>query len=277
MNGLGNDFVVLDHRTRGFPVSHAVARAIADRNTGVGCDQLIVMQPSSRADVRMRIWNSSGGEVEACGNATRCVAGLLFDETGKGTVLVDTAGGLLLCTRAENNNVSVDMGAPRFGWKDIPLSEEFHDTRNIELQVGPADNPVLHTPSVVNVGNPHAVFWVDDLDVVDLKRTGPLLENHPLFPAGANISLARIIDSAHIALKVWERGAGLTRACGTAACAAAVCAARKRLTGRDVTISLPGGDLAINWRSSDDHIVMTGPVAYEFEGELPAHIKTEAA
>ena len=274
MNGLGNDFVVLDHRNGGFAINEETARAIADRQTGIGCDQLIAMYPSRRADTAMRIWNNSGGEVESCGNATRCIADLLFAETGKDTVLVDTKGGLLVCTRADDGRITADMGAPRFDWQDIPLAEEFHNTRNIELQIGPIDDPVLHTPSVVNVGNPHAVFWVDDLDVVDLSRTGPLLEHHPIFPQGANISLARVISRDEIEVRVWERGAGLTRACGTAACAVAVCAARKYLAGRKVAIILPGGVLDIDWRKSDDHILMTGPVAHEFEGVLPPHIVT---
>jgi diaminopimelate epimerase len=161
------------------------------------------------------------------------------------------------------------MGAPRFGWRDIPLSEEFADTRAIELQVGPIDAPLIHSPSVVNVGNPHCIFWVRSLDVVDLAAVGPMLEHHPLFPERANVSLARIDSREALTLKVWERGVGLTQACGTAACAAAVCAARKRLTGRAVTVTLPGGDLHIAWRESDDHILMTGPVTYDYEGTLP--------
>lgn len=268
MNGLGNDFVVLDHRNESFAISPQNAAAIADRDSGIGCDQLIVMAPSTRADVRMRIWNNSGGEVESCGNATRCIADILFKETGKDTVLVDTKGGLLICTRNDDETVTVDMGTPKFDWQDIPLAEEFYDTRNIELQIGPIDDPILHTPSVVNVGNPHAIFWVDDIEGYDLSRTGPLLEMHPIFPEGANISLAKV-EGDHITLKVWERGAGLTRACGTGACAAAVCAARKKLTDRKVTVTLPGGDLLIDWRASDDHIMMTGPVTYEFDGTLP--------
>ena len=165
------------------------------------------------------------------------------------------------------DKVSVDMGAPKFGWADIPLSEEFHDTRGIELQVGPIDDPVLHTPSVVNVGNPHCVFWVDDLDAHDLGAIGPILEYHPRFPERANISLARIDSANEITIRVWERGAGLTRACGTAACAVAVCAARKKLTGRQVCINLPGGGLDIDWRE-DDHIIMTGPTELEFSGVI---------
>ncbi len=269
MNGLGNDFVVLDARTRALKVNEAAARAIADRKSGIGCDQLIVIEPSPKADVRMRIWNSADGEVESCGNASRCIADMLFKETGRPNASIDTTGGLLMCKAAGDGLVTVDMGVPRFGWRDIPLAEEFYDTRGIELQVGPIDAPLIHTPSVVNVGNPHCIFWVKDLDVIDLGRVGPMLENHPLFPERANISLARVDDSEHITLKVWERGAGLTRACGTGACAAAVAAARKRLTGRTVTVTLPGGDLKIKWRDSDDHMLMTGPVAYEFDGTLP--------
>jgi diaminopimelate epimerase len=272
MNGLGNDFVVLDARSGPLPVDQRSARAIADRKSGIGCDQLIVLEPSSSADVRMRIWNNSGDEVESCGNASRCVADLLFRETGRTSVTIDTDGGLLRCTRAGDGLVTVDMGAPRFGWKDIPLSEEFRDTRRIELQVGPIDDPVLHSPSVVNVGNPHCIFWVRDVSAHDLARFGPMLEHHPLFPEGANISLAQVLSEDHLLLRVWERGAGLTRACGTAACAAAVAGVRLRLLARKVKVTLPGGDLWIEWREPDGHIFLTGPFAYEFEGALPGHM-----
>jgi diaminopimelate epimerase len=272
MNGLGNDFVVLDARLRPLSISQDLARAIADRKTGIGCDQLIVIEPSAKADVRMRIWNNEGFEVESCGNASRCIADVLFAETRKSVVTIDTLGGFLSCEKGGNGLVTVDMGVPRFGWQDIPLSEPFADTRHIELQVGPIDAPLIHSPSVVNVGNPHCIFWVKDLDIVDLAKTGPMLEHHPLFPERANISLARIDAKDHITLKVWERGAGLTRACGTGACAALVAAARIRLTHRKATVTLPGGDLMIEWREADDHMLMTGPIAYEFEGVLPAHL-----
>lgn len=267
MNGLGNDFVVLDGRREPIALTDAAARAIADRRTGIGCDQVIMIEPSRTADVRMRIWNREGFEVESCGNASRCIADLLFDETGQGAVTIDTEGGRLVCTRAAGGEVTVDMGAPRFGWRDIPLSQPFEDTRVIELAYGP-----LNSPSVVNVGNPHCIFWVEDVDACDLAGLGPELEHHPIFPERANVSLAAVGDREHIVLKVWERGAGLTRACGTAACAAAVAAARKGLTARTVRVSLPGGDLTIEWRESDSHILMTGPVAYEFAGELPADL-----
>jgi diaminopimelate epimerase len=276
MNGLGNDFVIIDARTRPVTLAAAEVRAIASRERGIGCDQLIVLEPSRRLDVRMRIYNQSGGEVQSCGNVSRCVADLLIAETGKSTVTIETLGGDLVCSRAQGGLVTVDMGAPRFGWRDIPLAEEFADTRAIELQVGPIDAPLIHSPSVVNVGNPHCIFWVKSLDVVDLAAVGPMLEHHPLFPERANISLARVDSREALTLKVWERGVGLTRACGTAACASAVCAARKRFTGRSVTVTLPGGDLHIAWRESDDHILMTGPVTYDFEGTLPDLAHEEA-
>lgn len=272
MNGLGNDFVVLDARQERLTIAEASARAIASRETGIGCDQLIVMEPSEKADIRMRIWNSSGEEVASCGNASRCLADLLIDETGRPVVTIDTDGGLLRCKRASHGQISVNMGVPQFGWQHIPLAEEFHDTRAIELQIGPIDDPVLHTPSVVNVGNPHCIFWVEDVEAIALDKVGPLLENHPIFPERANISIAQIINRQQVVLKVWERGAGLTRACGTAACAVIACAVRKTLTERAITVSLPGGDLHMEWRAHDDAIIMTGPVAYEFEGMLPAHL-----
>ena len=272
MNGLGNDFVIIDARGRDVPMTAEIARRIADRETGVGCDQVIVLREDDTegVDAFMEIWNRDGSQVAACGNATRCVGDILMKEKGDDSAVIRTRAGVLSARRGENDMVTVNMGRPRFGWQDIPLAEEFHDTTGIELQIGPIDDPVIHTPSVVNVGNPHAVFWVDDLNIIDLGTAGPLLENHPIFPQGANISLAKVCSPDHIALKVWERGAGLTRACGTAACAAAVCGARKGLTNRRVRVSLPGGDLFIRWREDDDAILMTGPVAYEFAGMLPA-------
>jgi diaminopimelate epimerase len=276
MNGLGNDFVVLDARAHGMRLSEAQAKAIADRKNGIGCDQVIMLEPSKSADVRMRIWNNEGFEVESCGNASRCIADLLFSEKRAERVTIDTKGGHLVCRPAGDGLVTVDNGVPRFDWKDIPLSEPFADTRHIELQVGPIDAPLIHSPSVVNVGNPHCIFWVKDLDVVDLAKVGPMIEFHPLFPERVNVTLARVVDRNHIIIKVWERGAGLTRACGTAACATIAAAARLRLTDRRATITLPGGDLFLEWRASDDHVLMTGPVSYEFEGVLPAHLKVDA-
>ena len=273
MNGLGNDFVILDGRPRPVRISPQAAHAIADRRNGIGCDQVILLDRpgpgfSSGPDVVMRIFNADGSEVDACGNASRCVALILAAEKGRPDVVIQTNAGLLGALVNEDGSVTVDMGAPKFRWDEIPLSEEFQDTRYIELQVGPIDAPVLHSPSVVNVGNPHCIFFVDDVEGHDLGTIGPFLEHHMLFPQRANISLAQILEDGTIRLKVWERGAGLTRACGTAACAAAVCAARRRLTARKLAVHLPGGTLHIDWREGDDHILMTGPATLDHTGTL---------
>jgi diaminopimelate epimerase len=216
----------------------------------------------------MRIFNAAGGEVDACGNATRCVGWLISQERGRLQVSIETNAGVLGAAAQPSGEVTVDMGCPRMDWRDIPLAEEFHDTSHIELQIGPIDAPVLHSPCVVNVGNPHCVFWVDDLEKHDLAQLGPFLENHLMFPQRANISLARIDGESEITLRVWERGAGLTKACGTAACAAIVCAARRNLTGRRARVNLPGGPLFMEWRESDDHIIMTGAIELEYAGEF---------
>jgi diaminopimelate epimerase len=270
MNGLGNDFVVLDARPRALALGADAVRVIADRKEGIGCDQIIALEPSQHADVFMRIWNADGGEVAACGNAARCVAALIALERGRSSVSIETESGVLGAAVNDDGTVTIDMGAPRLAWDQIPLAEPFHDTRRIELQVGPINDPVLHSPSVVNVGNPHCLFFVDDVEGHDLARFGPMLEHHPLFPERANISLVQVLGPEAIKLRTWERGAGLTRACGTAACAAAVAAARRNLTGRKMKVSLPGGDLLVEWRESDGHILMTGPFALDFEGTLPA-------
>jgi diaminopimelate epimerase len=197
----------------------------------------------------------------------RCVVRRLFERTGQTAVTFETEAGLLNCWQGPAPDLyTVDMGAPKFGWQDIPLAEEFRDTRYIELQIGPIDKPILHSPSVVNMGNPHAVFWVDDVNAYDLAKIGPMLEHHPIFPERANITLCAIQSKEHIVIRTWERGAGLTKACGSAACAAAVAAARLKRTGRKVRVTLPGGDLMIDWRESDNHVLMTGPVEFEFEG-----------
>ena len=268
MNGLGNDFAIFDGRERGVTFSAAQTCAIANREDGIGFDQLIILEPSDQADVFMRILNADGSEVDACGNATRCVARLVAGEVGRPGVAIETNAGVLAAQILNDEQVTVDMGMPKFDWQDIPLAEEFRDTRMIELQVGPIDRPQLHSPSVVNVGNPHCIFWVDKLERHDLGKLGPMLENHPLFPERANISLAHVTSKNALTLRVWERGAGLTKACGTAACAAAVAAARKTLTGRNVAVSLPGGDLQIHWRERDDHILMTGPIEVEYQGKI---------
>lgn len=274
MNGLGNDFVILDGRETPVVLDEDRVRWVADREQGIGCDQLIVMEKPSveGADVSMRIFNSDGGEVAACGNATRCVAGVVARESGCAEIVIQTGAGLL-ASRVDGQRASVDMGRPMFDWQDIPLSEEFGDTRGIELQIGPIDAPVLHTPSVVNVGNPHAIFWVNnDPDDYELERFGPLLENHPVFPQRANISLAQVLAPEEIRVRVWERGVGLTKACGTAACAVGVAGARKGISARKVAIHLPGGTLDIEWCEEDDQIIMCGPWELEGKGVLPFNL-----
>ncbi len=267
MNGLGNDFLVVDARAEPVRPGAGVIRMLADRHSGVGFDQLITIERTrSGADAFMRIDNADGGEVEACGNGTRCVGWLLMRESGRPSVAIETRAGILNARPGDTElMIAVDMGAPKFGWRDIPLAEEFRDTRAIELQIGPIDAPVLHSPSVVNIGNPHAIFWVDDVWAHDLERFGPLLENHPIFPDRANISLAHVTASDAITLRTWERGVGLTKACGTAACATLAAASRTRRTGRQATVTLPGGPLQIEW-DERDHIWMTGPVELEHTG-----------
>ena len=268
MNGLGTDFIIVETRgdTPFRPTPEAV-RALSDRRTGVGCDQLIAIEPSPKGDAFMRIWNAQGEEVSACGNATRCVGWLVMQATGRAEALVETRAGLLGVTDAGDKRVTVDMGRPGLDWRDIPLAEEM-DTRGIELQVGPIDNPVLHTPGCVSMGNPHVVFFVPDISVAPVAEVGPMIEHHFLFPEGVNVGFAQILATDRIRYRVWERGTGITKACGTGACAAAVAANRRRLTGRNVTVVMDGGELEIEWRTADDHVMMTGPVAVEFAGRL---------
>ncbi len=263
MHGLGNDFVVVDARREAFPLSAEAARAIADRRRGVGCDQLIVLEPPrcGGADVFMRILNADGGEVEACGNGTRCVAALLMRETGRGGATIETLAGVLKAEAAGDDLVRVDMGEAKCGWRDIPLAEE-RDTLHLGLTLGPFEDPVA-----VSIGNPHAVFFVEDAAAAPLEDFGSRLEHHPLFPARANIGAAAITGKDCLRLRVWERGVGLTRACGSGACAAAVAAARRGLTGRRVDVRVDGGPLSIEWRD-DGHVTMTGPVATSFTGVL---------
>ena len=270
MNGLGNEIVVVDMRRETEAITAEDARAAA-RPNGAPYDQLMALHAprTPGTDAYLRIYNSDGSQAGACGNGMRCVAELLFKETGKSALTLETAAGLLSCWKGDRPLVStVDMGKPRFAWNEIPLAKEFEDTRAIDLVIGPVDKPILHTPSVLSMGNPHAIFWVDDLDAYDLAKIGPLLENHPIFPERANISLAQAPSREHLIVRTWERGAGLTKACGSAACAAAVAAARLGLAARAVTVALPGGQLRIEWRLKDDHVLMTGPVAYEYEGKF---------
>jgi diaminopimelate epimerase len=253
MHGLGNDFVVIDARATPVPIDAARARSIADRREGIGCDQLILIEPSGTADARMRIWNSDGSEVEACGNASRCVALLLG-----GVSTIETLGGLLRLA-ANDASATVDMGSPRFGWDQIPLAYAM-DTAHL-----PVAWEELADPAGVNVGNPHVIFFVDDAYAVDLERLGPIVERDPLFPERVNVNVASVADGK-ITLRVWERGAGLTRACGTGACATAVAAIRSGRTASPVTVALPGGELVIEWAPGGT-IRMSGPATHVFSGE----------
>ena len=273
MNGIGNEIVVVDLRKGAPQIEPDEARAAASPQ-GAPYDQLMALYPPRIAgtDGFIRIYNNDGSEAGACGNGMRCLASVVFNETGKDALTFETKAGILNCWKAADGQYTVDMGPPRFKWNEIPLAEEFRDTRAIELQIGPIDNPVLHSPAVVNMGNPHAVFWVDDVNAYDLAKFGPLLENHPIFPERANITLAHIVSRGHIVIRTWERGAGLTKACGSAACAAAVAAARLKRTERKVRVTLPGGELTIDWRADNDHVLMTGPVEFEFAGTFDAKL-----
>jgi len=271
MNGLGNDFVVVDAREHAFVPQAADIRAWSDRDSGIGFDQLIAIEGSTSGDAFMRVWNNDGSGVETCGNALRCVAWVLNPQADDRTLKIDTLGGLtkarVLHADAKTGTASVDMGVPGLAWTDIPLSEEM-DTLRLELQVGPIDAPLYHTPCAVSMGNPHVVFFVDDVSKVDVAATGSLIENHPLFPEGVNVEFAQVIDRETVRMRVWERGAGITKACGTGACATLVACARRGLTGRAATIHMDGGPLHVVW-AENDHVVMTGPVEVEYSGELP--------
>ena len=274
MNGLGNEIVIVDMRCTPNPIGADEARAAATKEP---YDQLMALYPASAgADAAIRIYNSDGSEAGACGNGMRCVAALISEGTGKSNLAFETAAGIVSCWQTGNGLFTVDMGKPRLRWDEIPLAHEFADTRRIELEIGPRGAPILHSPSVVSMGNPHAIFWVDDPAAYDLAKIGPLLEHHPMFPQRANITLAATPARGRIVIRTWERGAGLTKACGSAACAAAVAAARLRRTDRKVTVTLPGGDLAIEWRAEDDHVLMTGPVAYEHKGRFDAALLAKA-
>ncbi len=262
MHGLGNDFVVLDARAAALPIDATAAAAIGDRHRGIGCDQIIIMEPpGDDADVFMRIRNLDGSEAGACGNATRCVATLVGAELGRSEVIIRTIAGTLACTLHRDGTVTALMGTPRTEWQDVPLARP-QDTLHLPLQRGP-----LADPAACSMGNPHATFFVADLDRIPLGDLGPLLERDPIFPERANIGVVEIVSREHIRLRVWERGVGLTLACGSGACAALVNAARRGLTGRRAAVDLPGGRLMIAWRD-DGQVAMTGPVATAFSGVL---------
>lgn len=267
MNGAGNDFVVVNALETPFRPTEDQVRALADRATGEGFDQLIAIEPSETADAFMRVWNADGAMVETCGNALRCVGWLLMQADGADRAVIDTAAGPTTATRAGDHRVTVDMGRPRLDWDQVPLAEEM-DTRGIELQIGPIDAPVLHTPGAVSMGNPHVVFFTDRQDDGFVTGSGSLVEHHPLFPEGVNVGFAHVLDRDRIRLRVWERGAGLTKACGTGACAALVATARRGLTDRKATVVVDGGELVIDWDEASDHVLMTGPVEIERTGTL---------
>ena len=264
MHGLGNDFAVFDARKQGLALDEATARAIADRRFGIGCDQVIVIAPGhGDFDATMTIQNADGGEVESCGNGARCVARLLMDESGRGTVRIDTVGGALVCTDAGGGAVTVDMGPPKLMWHEVPLAQAA-DTNMFHLNVDGAK----HVASAVSVGNPHLVLFVDDAEAAPVSDLGARIENHPMFPERTNVEFVSVHRENILRMRVWERGVGITLACGTGACATAVAAFRRGLTGRKVEVVLDGGSLDIELRESDDHILMTGPAKLSFSGEV---------
>lgn len=266
MNGLGNQIVVADLRAATVRLSGDQAAIIA-QHPRTRFDQLMALEPSQAAGTEafIRIFNQDGSTAGACGNGMRCV-GLVMQEPGTAATY-QTDAGLLPVQRNDANTLTVDMGVPRFNWDEIPLRDEFHDTTRIELQIGPIDDPVLHSPSVCSMGNPHAVFWVPDVTTPALDRFGPMLENHPIFPDRANISVAQVINDRHVMTRTWERGAGLTQACGSAACAVLVCGARLGYLQRKATVSVPGGDLQIEWNEAG-RVLMSGPAEHEYQGEV---------
>ncbi|WP_284393380.1 diaminopimelate epimerase [Devosia yakushimensis] len=269
MNGLGNQIIVADMRGRADRVTPAAAIAI-NAAPGTKFDQIMAIHdPRTPGTAHyIEIINSDGSLAQACGNGMRCVVQFLATEGEQKSFTFETLAGILFGEEHGDGLITVDMGTPKLAWYDIPLAEEFADTRKIELQIGPIDAPVLHSPSVASMGNPHATFWVhDDVWTYALDRFGPMLENHPIFPERANISIAQVVTPDRIILRTWERGAGLTEACGTAACAALVNGARTRRTARKATVTLPGGDLTVEWRA-DDHVVLTGPAEREWTGTL---------
>ena len=274
MNGLGNEIVIVDLRRAPRPIAAEEARAAARREP---YDQLMALYPArGGSDALVRIYNNDGSEAGACGNGMRCVASLVGAESGKREMSFETAAGLVSCWSNAADMFTVDMGLPHWRWDEIPLAKEFPDTRAIELSYGPPDAPLLSSPSVVSMGNPHAIFWVDDPGSYDLTTIGPPLEHHPLFPERANITLAATVSRDRIIIRTWERGAGLTKACGSAACATAVAGARLNRAGRKVTIQVPGGEIGIEWREKDDHVLMTGPVEYEHDGSFPEALAADA-
>ena len=264
MHGLGNDFVVIDNRESSVIVDQASTAAIADRQYGVGCDQVLFLKPTKAtgSDVYMEIRNVDGSEAEACGNGARCVAALMMEETGQDEVVIETLAGVLFADRDDNGRVRVDMGAALYDWSDIPLAKEV-DTLHIYFEGAPINDGVG-----VNIGNPHVVFFLQDADKAALESIGPYIEHHHLLPERANIEVVSLLDTNKIRMRVWERSCGITRACGSGACAAAVAACRRGITGHSVEVISDGGSLFVEWRESDGHTLLAGATAMVFRGEL---------
>lgn len=265
MHGAGNDFVVIDSRGRGAVTTPAMARAVGDRHRGVGFDQLAEIRDSDQADFALDFWNSDGSMAGACGNATRCVAHYMMGQLGRDTVSLVTARGLLLAERLASGRVAVNMGQPQRGWAEVPLSHAV-DIDHLPL---PGD------PVAVGMGNPHCVFFVPDAEAADVAGQGARIEHDPLFPARTNVEFASLIAPDHLRMRVWERGTGITLACGSGACATAVAAALRGLTGRRVTLTVDGGVLEVDWRA--DGVWLSGPVAYVFDGVLSPDLLSGAA
>lgn len=264
MHGLGNDFVIIDGRGDAPALSPAQVQNVADRRLGVGCDQLIRLEAPAdgRAHLFIRILNADGSEAEACGNAARCVAQRAMAETGTESVMLETAAGLIEARAGADGAITVDMGPPALDWRDIPLASEA-DTLELDIQAGP-----LRGPSAVGMGNPHMVFFVDAAEAIDLDALGPELEHHPIYPNRANVEVVAVTAPGRLRMRVWERGVGITPACGSGACAALVAAHRRGLAGRRAEVTLDGGTLVIQWRDADGHVELTGPVATAFSGVL---------
>lgn len=265
MHGTGNDFVLLDARTRDLTMTTELARRLSHRQFGIGCDQLLVLKPSAKAEAYMQIFNADGSEISTCGNATRCVADFLMRESGKAEATIETGAGIRTGTRTEEGAVQVNMGTPRLDWQQIPLAES-RNTLHLGLEVG-----LLADPVAVNMGNPHAIFFVRDLAHIKMAEWGPTLEHHPLFPERANISAVEVVNHTHLRMQVWERGTGITLACGSAACAAVVAGVLREKCAPECTVELPGGTLSVQWQRTATHggdVWMRGPVAYVFTGEI---------
>ena len=270
MHGLGNEILIVDLRGKSKIFSAGEVREIAEA-PHTHFDQMMVLHAPKTAGTAayVKIYNADGTLSGACGNGTRCIGWLVRKQTGNRDMTFETDAGLIAVKVQSIDKITVDMGEPKFAWHEIPVTEEFHDTRRIELQIGPIDAPVLHSPAAVNVGNPHVTFWVDDVDAVDLAGAGWLLENHPIFPERANITVAQVRSRTQMQIRTWERGAGLTQACGSAACAAAINAMRNNLADHTLTVHMPGGALDITWEKNN-RISMTGPVVEEYDGILGA-------